>query len=742
MVEKVTFGSIVHNLPPTNDELEKAIREGLFHYYGPLAKALKEGLLDPNEITNEHTASGPDARGLGIKDYRMLHHLAAYPKQDSIFNLYLDHNADVRVITSEGETPLFYVENVHKLNALVDKVGDGPDTKEAYLNQLNYKKQNAAHAFVLRHSGHGSETDVPTLIEAFKNAGGNINLRDEDGFTPLDYAAKIGNFKAVKFVDAMRKLGAKSSSEFNHIEFESEVQNVAANIRSPRDLPAPLLASEVAISSVNSADVGSIPTLPLPIGGYRNKNTQLIIIENGEEVVEKNGDLVFEKDNKHIDITSYVGKAVAVKLSGSVPVCAFNASIGDRTTAEAFKATSNAMEITEELVPPGRYSGIDYSDDFDISPFAVLSRTEDAKKGNFIFSYSMGSEESDRYIFNADDKDESRVYPIMFSSAGNEGKEGRHLQDATFLKHQPRTITVGAVTKREDGYEVPEYSDHRPVFAAPIIPVHGKENEGTSLSSPYAAALYSELHARYGKSDTYPHGLTFDEIIYGMARSTNKNAVFNGKSLVFAQNKSGLSYSDEVGFGVLDALAADKTCGEMCRMKEGLQLGRDEPIAEKYSLPSTVAVSGQPPYAYRITAQKAMTLHSFHMEAYIEGAKTKEEMSWHRNPYSRNEPIPSPEITVHYKEQEFRVSPSNTGKGTIHAVRGMELQSGDIIEIRSSTPLKEGSDLTIRGSVPGGIVDIYSKSTALGEQIPATEKPAAHRAPPPRDKVSSEFPEH
>ncbi|KAL2816572.1 hypothetical protein BDW59DRAFT_177316 [Aspergillus cavernicola] len=127
-----------------------------------------------------------------------------------IVKLFLDHGADFSLTTDQGETPL-HISAGHGHNDILKTLLDrGADIEAKTL-------QGSTALYYAAQSGHiqtcqllldnsatptTSHKDGLTALHAalLLDAGADIEASDEDGYTPLDYAAWEGRHEAVKFL--------------------------------------------------------------------------------------------------------------------------------------------------------------------------------------------------------------------------------------------------------------------------------------------------------------------------------------------------------------------------------------------------------------------------------------------------------------------------------------------------------------------------------------------------------------
>lgn len=699
-----TFESIT--APPKDPkEAEEFAKRGIDYHLEAVRAALEAGTLDPNESV------GPNKNDPFFLDHTVpiLNIIAEQEKSDKIFQLYVNQSPpNIKTLNDRKQTVLFYVNTPEKLATLLERIP--AEEKIPFLNNRDTSGKTAIHHFLEECDRAHMETAKKyfAMIETIQQAGGDINIQDDRGRTPLDLAQSIGRIGNIpdeeleKYRFEPTKLSELIDNDPNPYSLAEEMKQKLGAI-SGRDINAETIASikeekvhyqelpvmeenKLSIPSAQPFDIANIDSLAEPKGAYPNPNTKVIILEPSNYLEDT------ANQTRHAETAAGVADATSRALGrGKSPV-----------EIEAY-ASNHYRRPGDDLSPLEKVGPL--------TPFDILGNTPDAKKGDLILSYSYGHSEKEGgkapAIFNPSDREESLPYPITFYATGNDAKLGVSQQEHGYFYHHPRAVSVGAAEKTKDGFLIPEYSEQRPAFVAPLITLQKEELEGTSFSAPYAAALYGELHARYGKSDTNPQGLSFDEIMYAMSFSTDRNIRQKDKPVQFTASQSGLHYSEEAGFGVLNAKNADATSEQMLQMKKGL--GSDTPLTEKHPLQELESSEGK--YRYAITPKQDMTLNTLYMELHVEGAEIVTPDS------SYNKTQTPPKVSVRVSGEEYPVSPSITGEATVQAVRGLPLKAGEIIEITSDVPLEKDSDLTVRGSVPGGRTEVFAKIAALGVKI-------------------------
>ena len=160
-------------------------------------------------------------------------HYATVHGHTTIVERLLDKGADVALTDGNGETPLHDAATFGRI-----EVGQLPLTHEAPVNALtpeqstplDYAIDASAKDIIelLRANGGktGAELSIHTAakrgdtgaIQQHLDAGVDVNLLDDSGSTPLDYAAKLETEETAEF---LREQGGKTSEELKAEEKKS-----------------------------------------------------------------------------------------------------------------------------------------------------------------------------------------------------------------------------------------------------------------------------------------------------------------------------------------------------------------------------------------------------------------------------------------------------------------------------------------------------------------------------------------
>ncbi len=635
------------------DEKDRLGRTALYHVP---SKDLAVMLLDKLP---------PDARKKYIDESKALNTAAG---DSALFDYYLSLGADVTVVGFSGYSWVC---------SCGDDFGLLQKRLEALTPELRTKVINTPGVLV----GLLQDPDtVPASVEYIARQPGfaGLNTLGHDSLSPLDLlnqrietlekagqAEKAAAYRGVR--DKLVAVGAKTS--------DAIIREAAKNYTNLPDYLASNKIDDTEILPTNAPlDMAMFPSVPtLPPRDYKGPPVNLLVIEKQSPF-----DVDSAPGKKHIEETAYVARGVGQKLRGTGPQRV--------QTVPIYKHLNWEMMGVERMALIG----------------------SEAQGAHTVISYSMGEPESLPW-FNYSAKDPARLARIqtpIFHAAGNDAEDkkgglpGQDVQD-DWRNHWPRVVKVGASRRQAKskgtGQEVAPYSENGSIFTAPMVhimrPGGEKELNGTSFAAPYAAAVFSELKARYGKWDGNPNGLTDEQIYFVMTETANPNLVDSkdGTIIPHVRRADGKYFSKRSGFGQLDPLKADDMANRLFEYQQANGLTAAPYGEKKYTLPAGTEVNGY--HHYAITLDEPVLVDNMFLDVRFRLDP----------PQANGLPANAARLVDAFIEHEGVNIPLNfapDGTSTVAGLSGMHLPAGTKLVLKTQAPLQDGA-LTVRGGQGG-----------------------------------------
>lgn len=598
------------------------------------------------------------------------------PKYRSVLSL--SYNCDFTTV----RTPSHQVEPEQDMMSVADR----------YNEILELSVEAAARRIAAFNGvGHGDPLEMGQTIKIPLPANRQIVYHR---VTEADTLATIGN----QYARSMGYYGEKSTMGFygdveGAIQAICEVNGFDFEEMKQADFKIPI--SQTIIIPTRH-DFASVPLLP-PTSVVNHNPIDVLVTESTFLGAFTGGEA-------HHKETSRVSRLVAAGLAGS--------DAAQRIWATAEEFVSRTAIWNDFTIPD---NGMDHG-------LRVLMRTPQSQRGNIIFSYSIGTP-SDKgrglqYGGSLESKNEIAEFDFwqnmnvhLYHSVGNDYANGDRYADDHSYFHTASAVEVGASGAYDrHNFSVAGYSNMGADILAPMVFSNGKMLHGTSFAAPFMAGAHKVMAERYGRSETLPHGLGFDDILAAAMMSARRDSLMakdaqaetDIEPVVFAINGGGLPFHFRAGAGVVDVLAWNQAAEEMVMLsrERGLQTTRTE---HRLGLgdPVQLEMGGNTQYVYRITAPAAMTMGRITLSLAQEAGEKGRVMM--RSPSGN---------MVHIHQ-------SQTGLSSTRAFMLEDIQPGQTIVIRSEKPLKPESFLQLRGWEPGSAISALRDKMIGDGRLPA-----------------------
>lgn len=197
---------------------------GLALVFGFSPVCVAVGLIESSNMGDETKVevllrNGANVNQTGELGLTALHH-AVFSSNRLVVKTLLKYGADINAINDEGETPLIYAIRKDSYSVLKTLLENGADltVKDKHGGTALYylsRKKNKRYILTLVKYMKETETygdgdssthllssfaDKRTLSLYIKNTKPDLNIKDSNGLTPLDYAAVSNNWKGVELL--------------------------------------------------------------------------------------------------------------------------------------------------------------------------------------------------------------------------------------------------------------------------------------------------------------------------------------------------------------------------------------------------------------------------------------------------------------------------------------------------------------------------------------------------------------
>lgn len=287
--------------------------------------------------------------------------------------------------------------------------------------------------------------------------------------------------------------------------------------------------------------------------------------------------------------------------------------------------------------------------------------------------------------------------PILFQAIGNEfpydGNFGFDVNDI----HSGRVVMTGAVgsypARGQDVHGMAPYSSVGADICFQLPQELGRQNEGTSFSTPTGSAVYRQM------SEWYGHRLTFEEIMAAgmMTASQDTPEIVRGrfgvraKDAEFRVNGAGVPFNYRCGAGEAIPEKWNEALKEMVGLKESLpNAGENQNHTMYINIGDADEIktleNGDNIFTYRIPVTRGLTLTK---QTFI--------LPQEANAHS--------EVIVRMPSGfEYHLPKSLTDVVSTSAFNYEDVKEGDVIEIITGQPLGEKALMLMRGVEDGNAI--------------------------------------
>lgn len=630
----------------------------------------------------------------------------------------IEAGADPMAKDDIGRSPIrasVVSSDLEVLNLLLSEIDD-PKKVTEFVNEAGSEGNTILHDVM----HEGLSADDLAMVKKLVEVGADVNQLNDLGQSPLDLvgALKTGfsdtgpgpalgftelgtdpKMKADVF-DFLVDKGARPGQEIdgNRINAALERTKDMTIGQMLQDQEAQLVMPSNFSAEERQESFGAVPRLQ----SSKPEGTRVFgfSIEAGDKMI---GD----EDGKHIQWTTDTFSGVRQQLSGGESDGRVFGLKDMLTAARRFEMPAifgGSTASSASIIPD---AGMDM-------PLRLLLRRPEMEDGQIVVNLSWGdfkelkvdelmSTNQQDYAAAQQFYDQFNI--VAFRAVGNSGDQ-LDAQDSPAIFHIKNIASVAAAEKGADGrYIIEGYSNDNPTFSAPLALMASQEEgqekkvlEGTSFASPYAAAVYSELAENHGISDKNPDGLTYEELMYVMSSTAVRDVDAQvGSSdvavpVTYRVNGAGLGYSEQAGFGVIDAAAADQLASRLVEMKRELGV---ETVSQEQSYtidPAGAGLNQDGTNTYRITVTEDILVQNIHLNL-------------------RSDEGSNLEATLQGESITSKVNISPNGSATVHDHMGETIKAGTELIITTSAPLKDGSGIEIRGVNADSVTSVLIEQT-------------------------------